>query len=92
MSRSNAVASSSRRRLPSPPETPPGTQPQRRGDRERKPAINGDVKPRVEEDDDEESRDDDDPALQWTIDNFVDVPVGAEGVKNVSGVSALDHR
>lgn len=56
-----------------------------RGQGERKPVVSGDVKPRMDEDEDEDDDvQDDDPALQWNINNFVDVPVGQEGIKVVS--------
>ncbi|GMK57398.1 hypothetical protein CspeluHIS016_0402320 [Cutaneotrichosporon spelunceum] len=79
MSRTNAVASSSRRRQISPEgegESQPSQQSPRR---ERQPFGNGDVK--LKPDVEDEDSDDDDPQLRWNIDSFSDVPIREEGIK-----------
>ncbi len=81
MSRTNAVASSSRRRQTSPVENEDS---QRSPRRERKPFPNGEPKPRVDEEESDDDEDANDPTLQWNIDNFVDVAIGHDGIKYVS--------
>ncbi|CAK9784109.1 hypothetical protein CC85DRAFT_281875 [Cutaneotrichosporon oleaginosum] len=81
MSRSNNTASSSRRRLTT---EEVDSQRSTQGHHDRKPFRNGEAKPRVQdEEEDDDLEEDDDPALQWNVDNFVNVPVGPEGIKTL---------